>query len=132
MPLTWDISEVEDFEDLYEEVKGEKELNMVTSTIIHITVAIGMNRITTENVKNFYIRCKQMEVAYGMKGFILVTDDWTTRNPTLPELQAHIGLRTNADTITNRKWGSELKRHVELTAKDLMAMEQEEEQDNEV
>ena len=132
MPLTWDISEVKDFEDLYEEVKGEKELNVITSTIIHITQAIGMNQITKENVKNFYIRCKQIEVAYGMKGFILITDDWTTRNPTLPELQAHIGLRTNADTITNRKWGSELKRHVELTAKDLMAMEQEEEQDNEM
>ena len=132
MGLTWNIREVEGFADLFiTNGDDEPELNVLTSTIIHLTMAVGMNRITRENVKTFYIRCKELEVAYGMKGFLYITAEDTTRNPTLAELQAHIGLQTNASTMTNRKWGNELKRHVQLTARTLEAMELGE-QDNEM
>jgi len=117
---------VEDCDDLIiMNMEGKKELNVLTATIINMTVSVGINQITEKTCKTFYIRGKELEVASGMRGFIKDTRDGTTRMPLLPEIQAHIGLRTNAAPLSNRKWGGRIRNHVGYTATDIMNREQE-------
>tara|TARA_Y100000310_G_C20601238_1_gene773159 strand:+ start:936 stop:1331 length:396 start_codon:yes stop_codon:yes gene_type:complete len=125
MPLTWDIREVKDHDDLFiTNEEGEKELNVLTSTLIHMTIDVGINHITEKTYKAFYIRGKELEVAYG-GGYIRNTKDGSTRMPLLPEVQAHIGLKTNATLLTNRKWSGRVRNHVGYTAKEMMDKEKE-------
>ena len=126
MSLTWDISRVKDHDDLIiMNVEGENELNVLTATIINMTISVGINQITEKTYKTFYIRGKELEVASGMRGYIRDTRDGTTRMPLLPEIQAHIGLITNAAPLSNRKWSGLVRRHVGYTAKDIMNKEKE-------
>ena len=131
MPLTWDLRDVEDHDDLFiTNQEGAKELNVLTSTLIHMTIDIGINQITEKNYKTFYIRGKELEVAYG-GGYIQNTSDGSTRMPLLPEIQAHIGLRTNATPLSNRKWSGRVRSHVGYTAKGIMDLEASKEKEKE-
>jgi hypothetical protein len=72
-----------------------------------------MDKITKETYKDFHRRLIELEIASG-QGLIRVqhieTNEVFYRSPSLEEIEAHIGLATNATRKTKREWGSHLKR----------------------
>ena len=129
MALEWDITQIDDVDSLWMyNMDGENILSPLTEVLIHLTTNVGLNEITQKNYKTFYRRAKELEVAYGMRGFLTEPEN-QTRMPFLDEVQRHIGLKTNAEVMTPRKWNGHLKRQVEFTANELIAKEKELESD---
>ena len=129
MALEWDIRDIENTESLWMyNMDGENILSPLTEVMIHLTTNIGLSEITQKNYKTFYKRAKELEVAYGMRGFLTEPEN-QTRMPFLDEVHRHIGLKTNAEYLTPRKWNGNLKRQVEFTANELIAREKESESD---
>ena len=129
MALEWDITQIDDVDSLWMyNMDGENILSPLTEVMIHLTTGVGLSEITQKNYKTFYRRAKELEVAYGMRGFLTEPEN-QTRMPFLDEVQRHIGLKTNAEVMTPRKWNGHLKRQVEFTANELIAKEKELESD---
>ena len=125
MSLSWDITEIEDADSLWTyNMDGENILSPLTEVLIHLTTNVGLNEITQKNYKTFYRRVKEVEGAYGMRGFLTEPEN-QTRMPFLDEVQRHIGLKTNAEVMTPRKWNGHLKRQIEFTANELIVSEKE-------
>ena len=127
MSLSWDITGIEEHESLWMyNMEGENILSPLTEVMIHLTTGVGLSEITQKNYKTFYRRAKELEVAYGMRGFLTEPEN-QPRMPFLDEVHRHIGLKTNAEVMTPRKWNGHLKRQVEFTANELIAKEKESE-----
>ena len=113
MALTWDLTEIKDAKELCwvpsKQEKGKVELGVVTHTLIWASMLIGMNIITEKNSKEFHRRLIEFEVVHGAG---MLIEDGKNRQPTLTEVQAHAGLKTNAVVMEGRKWGNNLKRLV--------------------
>ena len=125
MSLAWDITDIADADSLWiYNMDGENILSPLTEVLIHLTTNVGLNEITQKNYKTFYRRIKELEVAYGMRGFLTEPEN-QTRMPFLNEVQRHIGLKTNAEVLTNRKFSGHLRRQVEFTTNELIAREKE-------
>ena len=125
MSLAWDITDIADADSLWTyNMDGENILSPLTEVLIHLTTNVGLNEITQKNYKTFYRRIKELEVAYGMRGFLTEPEN-QTRMPFLNEVQRHIGLKTNAEVLTNRKFSGHLRRQVEFTTNELIAREKE-------
>ena len=125
MSLAWDITDIADADSLWiYNMDGENILSPLTEVLIHLTTNVGLNEITQKNYKTFYRRVKELEVAYGMRGFLTEPEN-QTRMPFLNEVHRHIGLKTNAEVLTNRKFSGHLRRQVEFTTNELIAREKE-------
>ena len=113
--------------------KGEDILNGLTEVMIILTMFIGIKDITEKNYKDFHKRVKEFEVASGMKGMLIDYSgngkegtegkERKERMPTLEEVKWHIGLKTNSEELTKRKWHSNIKRMVTETANDYIKSE---------
>lgn len=68
---------------------GEKELSDVTRTLIWDTLVVGLGQVTEQNLDEWVYRLHIMDLAYPRELRI-----------TYQDLVNHIGLRTNASTIT--------------------------------
>jgi len=116
MALTWDVTGIKDSEKLCwvtSKEEGKFEMGAVTNTLIWATMLIGMNIITEKNSKEFHKRLIEFEVINGAG---MIIENGEARQPTLTEIQAHVGLKTNADIMDTRKWGNNLKRLVKEVA----------------
>ena len=112
--------------------KGEPmyDLNPITNVLIWGSMFVGMDIITEKTYKEFHKRLIEMEIVTG-SGMLRAektgdneTTYLDTRQPTLEEIQLHIGLKTNASRMESRKWGSNLRRIVKEEAeKKIRAME---------
>ena len=127
MALTWDLTTVENMEELCwipsKSEEGKFELGAVTNTLIWATILIGMNSITEKNSKEFHKRLIEFEIIHG-EGMLI--EDGKNRQPTLEEIQLHVGLKTNATAMETRKWGSNIKRMVKEEAQRRIRAEEEE------
>ena len=129
MALEWDITQIDDADSLWTyNMDGENILSPLTEVMIHLTTGVGMSEITEKNYKTFFRRGKELEVVYGMRGFLTEPEN-QTRMPFLDEVHRHVGLKTNAEVLTNRKWSGHLRRQVEFTTNELIAKEKESESD---
>jgi|TARA_R110000824_G_scaffold392694_2_gene591241 hypothetical protein len=113
MSLNWDLTTIENNKELCwvpsTEEAGKVELHTVTNVLIWATMLVGFSKITEKNYKDFHRRLIEWEVvADGMIRSRVEGGEWEDRMPTLQEVQAHIGLTTNASTKTNRQWISNL------------------------
>jgi len=136
MPLNWDLTECkeEDVIPLWvkkKDVEG-RTMSAVTEVMIFLTLLVGINKITEKNVKEFYQRVKEFELATGNQGLIhekrndsLDVVNVRDRMPTFAEVERHIGLRTNANMMTKKKWNSTLVRIIREHARDTMGYDDE-------
>ena len=116
MALTWDVTGIKDSEKLCwvtSKEEGKFEMGAVTNTLIWASMLIGMNIITEKNSKEFHRRLIEFEVVHGAG---MLIEDGEARQPTLKEVQLHIGLKTNAIVMERRKWGNNIKRLVQEEA----------------
>ena len=120
MALTWDLTEIKDSNQVCwipSDEEGKVELGVVTHTLIWATMLVGMNRITEKNSKEFHKRLIEFEVIHGTGMLVDNSDpEKKERQPTLEEIQIHVGLKTNATIMEGRKWGNNIKRLVKEEA----------------
>tara|TARA_Y100000310_G_scaffold34266_1_gene32431 strand:- start:5416 stop:5907 length:492 start_codon:yes stop_codon:yes gene_type:complete len=126
MALTWDITEIENYQDLCwveNEDPNKKEgenfsLNPVTDALIHLSIFTGVPKITTKNYKELVKRLVELEIL----GIAVLPQEEVTnnshmpsqmkRNPRPSEVKLHIGLKTNVNARDQKKWGNEVRRLV--------------------
>lgn len=100
MPLTYDLTKVQNFEDVCfvgPVIKGttERKWNPVTESLIFATLEVGIGEITNDNWQEFYRRLRISEKVSGPY-LINVAETDQTRLITPKEVKQHIGLKTNA------------------------------------
>ena len=104
MSLDWYVEEIENFEELVWLPNDDGEtfhLNPVTNTLIWMTISVGMNEITKKNWPVFYGRVAALEGYGGSTGI------------TAKDVEAHIGLGTNASEMTAAAFEKKMLRVVE-------------------
>lgn len=108
MPLTWNIGDVDDFE----QIKSDEEWP-VTEALIFATMAVGIHHITESTVDEFVRRLSMwQEVAGGMlwqygENWFITEDD----------VRRRIGMSTNASSRTKTEFKNMILEHIEDNAK---------------
>jgi hypothetical protein len=116
MSLNWDITNVQNKDEVCWIIasedyptrgisKGSKVLNPVTESLIFASMATGIGTITEENASEVYARISFIEKVSG--ALMYRGEGWEgLPNITPEEVQAHIGLSTNASfkDETRAKW----------------------------
>ena len=130
MSLNWDVSNIEDFKQLWfiPDTIDEKgivhpdrvRLNPITDVLIWGSMSIGVSRITKKNYRDVHRRYKMLEQA----GICFLTGGKTDdgkvlkdRNPSLKEIFLHIGLSTNVTALSNVKFLRKVGESVEDQAR---------------
>ena len=106
MPLTWDLTDCEDYKSL----QTDDEWG-ITQTLIFCTMHTGIGHLTEKNADEFYARVHFLEQLNG--GLILATRNGKRIDrPLMPlDIKRRIGLRTNA-SFKDESRTSFVKRHV--------------------
>lgn len=94
MALTWDRTEVKDYDKLTDE---EWTLN---ESLIWATMAVGINVITVENARDFFARVSFWEKVIGAYRFNEAGPVYITPEDVL----RFVGLKTNATPLTKAKF----------------------------
>jgi hypothetical protein len=131
MPLNWSVKAVKNADDVcyYTATKnsinhgltrGEEYVHPITNTLVFLTMAMGLNDITEENVDEWESRLAlAYEVGWISKMVVYGGTDedgtykWEPRMISRADLERHIGLETNASYETNHAWRSRLYEEVE-------------------
>ena len=92
MALHYDLTKVNNFQELVDD-DAQSQIN---SAIIHMTMGIGIRELTTKNLKEFFIRSRMTELTFGE--FTWNKDGRYFLTP--KDIEARIGLHTNADSMT--------------------------------
>ena len=122
MPLSWDLTAIEKNKELCwipaTEEEGKFELHPVTHVLIWSTMLIGFSKITQKNYKDFHRRLIEFEVVTGNKMLSFKNADGVLeeRQPSLQEIEDHIGLSTNVSVMTARQWTAYLGRVIKEEA----------------
>tara|TARA_Y100000296_G_C5151314_1_gene246554 strand:+ start:652 stop:1140 length:489 start_codon:yes stop_codon:yes gene_type:complete len=137
MSLTWDLTEIDNYQDLCwvenkdpNKKEGENfSLNPVTDALIHLSMFTGIPKITPKNCKELAKRMVELEIL----GIAILpqemSDVWTDvshmptqmkRNPRLNEVQLHIGLKTNASSLDQKKWGNYIRKIIREQAEEFI------------
>jgi hypothetical protein len=118
MSLNWDISKIEDFDDLWvkdgtdEDGKDMFQLNKATDSLIWASIAVDLGSITEKNVDKWLERLAAISVIDNGAWDNLVDRDIIER---------HIGLKINVYPITDAKFWNKCKRHLKDKAQEKIA-----------
>ena len=107
MPLTWDLTKIDNEPGLHNEATEEGRWEwQKTQVILHRTMSVGIWRITEENYEKFFTRMLLVTDVYGTP---LI--QWNEQqgkhvdvDVSLADIKRRIGLRTNADTLTDNQF----------------------------
>jgi hypothetical protein len=103
MSLDYMLDKIEDYENVCwlpaptKENPEAVEMNPVTHALIFATIAVGIGKITKENVAEFAARFRMLEKIDGA---------WLAGSITDVEFRAHIGLATNVSNETRAQWAA--------------------------
>jgi hypothetical protein len=112
MALHYDLTGIENNKELWEESSKDEDgkqlyrLNPLTDMFIWFTMFVGIPEITAKNAEKFFARISFIESL--KRPFLAVKDEETgeeaTRPITLEDVKRHIGLKTNASTLTKAQF----------------------------
>jgi hypothetical protein len=127
MSLNWQITQVENWEELWEPVTEEEmskdmistfrenedgswsRLNAITQSLIFRTMAVGIGDITKKTAPEFYARSVIFERLFNS---FLIWQDGKKQAIRMEDVQRHIGLSTNVAYETAAKWSSRTMKSV--------------------
>jgi len=102
MSLNWNLSEVTDYETVCFYGEGnDQQMRVSTDRLIWGAMSVGMNKITKENYREFASRMSQLNVARGWPA---------NQSEILDSAKAHIGLWTNASSMSESEFDKLLKK----------------------
>ena len=97
MALNWDVSEVENHNELFKE---NGDMKSPYSSILLSTMSVGINRITQKNWEQFYKRINLLEKVFGCYHYINAEPNYITEE----DVKRLIGLHTNAAPKTKNQF----------------------------
>jgi len=131
MSIKWNLDEV--YKNMEESgIENAKDLlvvdgkiNPMTLGIVMATAAVGINIITNKNFKEFHQRLKKLEIVGStlLKKEEDEEGEGISRNPTLPEIKAHIGLSTDSPVMDKKKFTSHLMQVIDGRVQVLIKVE---------
>jgi len=112
MPLTWSVENVENYQEVTTVIAtaddpnhgikvGDALWSPITNTLVMLTMGTGINTITAENVDEVFARIRLIEKLHGA---MLIAPGGGDRFITREEIEAHVGLRTNASSLTRAQF----------------------------
>lgn len=111
MPLNWKVSGIASYPTVCWRADPErpddpdaKRLNSVTESLIFATIPVGLNQITKGNHEKFFVRLSALESAFGSFLKEVSRDQIVDRSITFDEVKQHIGLSTNAASLTDAQF----------------------------
>lgn len=106
MSLDWDIGKIRDYKTYCYRDNGDgtTTLNGKTEALIWATMPVGMGSITERNWETFYRRLHLLEKITGTFCHRFVNGKKETRYFTPDEVKRHVGLRTNASSISQARF----------------------------
>lgn len=118
MALSWDIRNVANHEELMTD-----EEHQITSAIVFMTMAVGINEITEKTLPAFIGRAAAIE-AFG-PFYVGPQKEDGTREPglTIDMIRRRIGLRTNASPKSNAQFTKDLEQRGADLLRNLQAIE---------
>lgn len=110
MSLNFDLTKIKDTKSVCWTGTGDDaRMNPITEVIIFGTMFVGIREITAHNAIVFHARLTEF---WGDEGPLRVWkdgEDPVSRHVTLEEVQAHVGLKTNASNYTDRQFAKVVK-----------------------
>ena len=114
MALNWDLGGIENFKSVCR--NEDESLREETELLIFYTMNLGMGLITQNNVDKFILRFRMYEVLYGMAKWWNVNGQRVNViSDTL--IRKHIGLRTNAPSISDVQFNKNMLKQLVREAK---------------
>ena len=114
MSLNWDLGGIENFKSVCR--NEDESLREETELLIFYTMNLGMGLITQNNVDKFILRLRMYEVLYGMAKWWNVNGQRVNViSDTL--IRKHIGLRTNASSISDVQFNKNMLKQLVREAK---------------
>ena len=114
MALNWDLGDIENFKSVCR--NEDESLREETELLIFYTMNLGMGLITQNNVDKFILRFRMYEVLYGMAKWWNVNGQRVNViSDTL--IRKHIGLRTNASSISDAQFNKNMLKQLVREAK---------------
>ena len=111
MPLDWNCEQVRNHLETcwieVEAVEGEDpcyRVNPTTETLVFYTMDLCMNHITKANHMEFWFRLNLWESLFGASRWKVADNGPEPNYLTLEDVEAHIGLHTNASKEPLSKW----------------------------
>ena len=129
MSITWNLDKVyknmeeSGIKDASKLLVVDGKVNPMTLGVIMSTAAVGKNSITTKNFKDFHQRIKKLEIVGSTLLKREQDGESIERNPTLPEIKAHIGLTTNVPTMDKKKFNNQLMQIIDNRVQELIKVE---------
>lgn len=114
MSLDYQLGGIKDWETVCKNPTTGK-LKGSTETLIWITIPTLMGEITEKNKDEFLLRCRMYE---NMRGAMRTYPDGRAVFVSREEVEAHVGLRTNAHTESMPKFRKHLISLMERDAKE--------------
>lgn len=110
MSLRWDWSQGVDRDDLgwIEDGNGRPRVAPITEAVIFATMAVGISRITEKRASQFTERVTAWEAVNGTHLQVPIDGGWAPRPLTIADVRDHIGLHTNATSLTRTEFGQRL------------------------
>jgi len=113
MSLDYNLTGIKDYEKVcLTEDDGRKVHSARTDSLIWATMYIGMEQITEKNFEEFYIRLSIYERIFGASVYRYVNMKREGVYITLADVKNHIGLKTNADRLTDNQFDSKLMKRL--------------------
>ena len=114
MALNWNLGDIENFKSVCR--NEDESLREETELLIFYTMNLGMGLITQNNVDKFILRLRMYEVMYGMAKWWNVNGQRVNViSDTL--IRKHIGLRTNASSISDAQFNKNMLKQLVREAK---------------
>lgn len=118
MSLDFNLTRIADYDSLcFEEVDGVREIKARTDAMIWSSMIVGIDKITSENCKEFYTRVAMYERIFGplVRSYV---DGVRNGIPcTLEHVQQHIGMSTNADNLTALQFDKQIMKRLRREVK---------------
>ena len=114
MPLTWRIDDIADYENLCwrDNEHGERVLHYVTECLIWWTIKVGIPIIRDEaTARKFYERMETRRSELNEREDVYENSE--PRYITEAEVLAHVGLATNADRWTDKRFREAIQVHLD-------------------
>jgi hypothetical protein len=96
MPLTWDVTNVECWEDM----QADEWQRVITESVVIHCMPVGLGRITLANLTEWQFRSGLLQAAHGPFAYRNGKDYFVTNG----DLHRRVGLRTNNTDTPRTRW----------------------------